>query len=436
PILMCCLLMMRFITFFLILTSNHLIDSPPVCLGCYAYIDCSNLCSICGWPVCDTDCEVVPAHRDAECATFAGAKVRFTPVENCSESCLQYECITPLRVLLAMEKNKARWDEEVNRMETHTDKRKTKEIWNFYQVNVVDFLRGPCKLGGKFDEDLIHQVCGILDINTFEARTQCGNMIRCLYPTLAMMSHNCVSNVTHSIYTDGWGTPEDYRVTARATVPLKKGEELFASYTYSLWPTMIRREYLREGKYFECNCPRCSDPTELGTHMSTLKCTKNLCDNGVIYSTNPLDDEAEWKCTHCQNILQGATIRKVFKTIQTEMDQVDAMEQDSSTIEARESLYRKYRSVLHPRNAFFTILRISLAQMYGKMEGYTMDLLPDVLFERKVELCQQILENINVIEPGWSRLRGIIMYELHAPLIMLARNLYNTNAIDKEQLRA
>ncbi|KAI4472068.1 set and mynd domain containing arthropod-specific member 4 isoform a [Holotrichia oblita] len=411
------------------------IDSPPVCLGCYAYIDCSNLCSTCGWPVCDVDCEVVPAHKDAECGVFANAKVKFTPVENTYEPCLQYECITPLRVLLATERDKDRWENQVKCMETHTEERKRKEIWNFNTVNIVNFLRGPCKLS-RFDEDLIHQVCSILDINSFEARTQSGNMIRCVYPNVAVLSHNCVSNITHSIYTDGWGTPEDYRVYLRAALPLKKGDELFAGYTYSMWPTIVRREYLREGKYFECNCQRCTDPTELGTHMSTLKCTKNLCDNGVILSTNPLDAKAEWKCTHCPNTLKGSTIRKVFKTIQEEIDQVESMPQDSMSIEARESLYRKYRSILHPRNAYFTVLRISLAQMYGKIEGYTMDVLPDVLYERKVELCQQILENINILEPGWSRLRGITMYELHAPIIMLARNLYNNDVIDKSELRA
>lgn len=72
----------------------------------------------------------------------------------------------------------------------------------------------------------------------------------------------------------------------RASVNVPENEELFASYTHSLSPTMLRREHLREGKYFDCECSRCADPTELGTHMSTLKCTK--CDNGVVMSTNPL----------------------------------------------------------------------------------------------------------------------------------------------------
>lgn len=51
-------------------------------------------------------------------------------------------------------------------------------------------------------------------------------------------------------------------------------------------PTMLRRDHLKQGKYFDCACPRCSDPTELGTHMSTMKCHK--CDPGIVMSTNPL----------------------------------------------------------------------------------------------------------------------------------------------------
>ena len=163
--------------------------------------------------------------------------------------------------------------------------------------------------------------------------------------------------------------------------------------------------------------------------MSSLKCTK--CDNGVIMSSAPLgekpcncfagaisvcarlhrnclvsDPEAEWNCTHCENTIRGSTTMRIFTAIQADLDRVDGMEQDASAIEAREQLFRSYRSVLHPRNALLTMLRVSLAQMYGKVEGYTMDLLPDVLYERKIELCQHVLQNVNVIEPGYARLRG------------------------------
>ena len=70
--------------------------------------------------------------------------------------------------------------------------------------------------------------------------------------------------------------------------------------------------------------------------------------------------------------------------------------------------------------------------MYGRVDGYLIEDLPDLLLERKVELCEKLLEVTNIIEPGLTRIRGMILYELHAPLLFLARNHYQTEVISKE----
>lgn len=95
-------------------------------------------------------------------------------------------------------------------MESHNDKRKGTPIWEFNQKNVVEYLRGPCKVD-RFPEDLIHTVCGILDVNAFEARTQSGYTIRCLFPKLAILSHNCISNIHHAIDCRSTGDELDYK---------------------------------------------------------------------------------------------------------------------------------------------------------------------------------------------------------------------------------
>lgn len=140
-------------------------------------------------------------------------------------------------------------------MEAHIEARKNLPIWEFNQTNVVGYLRGPCKLD-QFSEELIHQVCGILDVNAFEARAPSGYLIRCLYPKLAILSHNCVSNIHHSVESTGSGEDFDYKVTIRAATEIDQGGELYSSYTYSLWPTLVRRQFLKESKYFECKCQR------------------------------------------------------------------------------------------------------------------------------------------------------------------------------------
>ncbi|CAG9858601.1 unnamed protein product [Phyllotreta striolata] len=406
-------------------------DSPVVCLGCYNFLETLNVCSKCSWPVCNSECESQSTHKDFECETFSKAGVKFQIVDDLSEVNLQYECITPLRLLLAKEKNPTRWKEEIEHMEAHNDIRKQRPIWNFNQHNVVEYLRSACKLD-RFPEELIHTACGILEINAFEARTPEGNAIRCLFPKLAILSHSCVSNIHHAIDGKGNGNVDDFSVTVRAAVDVPAGGELHSSYTYSLWPTLVRREFLRESKYFECTCSRCRDKTELGTHCGTLKCQR--CDNGVILSTNPLDDQCEWKCTHCEYKTNAVAVRKVFAAIQEDLDQVEYVF-GAEGIESRETLYKKYKSVLHPKNSYMTILRSALVQLYGKADGYTLDDLPDLILERKVELCNQLLEVLDVIEPGYSRIRGVIFFELHGPLMVLTRHQYQNEVISKEKFK-
>lgn len=74
----------------------------------------------------------------------------------------------------------------------------------------------------------------------------------------------------------------------RATIPIFKGNQLYTCYTYTLNGTAERQKHLREGKYFTCHCERCLDPTELGTHFSTLKCL--LCGNGNLLTSDPLSN--------------------------------------------------------------------------------------------------------------------------------------------------
>lgn len=74
----------------------------------------------------------------------------------------------------------------------------------------------------------------------------------------------------------------------RTTVNVKAGEDLFTTYTHILNSTRVRQEHLRKGKFFSCNCHRCLDPTECGTHFSSLLCKK--CEGGIIVSKNPLGE--------------------------------------------------------------------------------------------------------------------------------------------------
>ncbi|KAJ0174527.1 hypothetical protein K1T71_009635 [Dendrolimus kikuchii] len=403
-------------------------DTPPLCLGCYCPV-ANTVCSQCSWPICSDECESSLQHA-GECEVFSTAKVRFQPVEDWTASSPQLDCITPLRVLLAKEKHPERWALELEPMETHTEARQKRPTWDADQINIAEFLVDHCKLGHRFDKVLVQRVCGILEVNSVEVPSRAGFSVRAIYPKLAIAAHNCVPNIVHTILHSN-----NYQVQVFSAVPIKLGVSLHLCYTYALYPTIIRRDYLLESKFFSCDCPRCADPTELGTHLSTLKCSK--CDNGVLLPSNPLDNESSWKCTekNCEFKTSSVAVRKLLGVVQVEIEQLDALEPGPQAIEQREATLKKYKSVFHPRHSLLLSIKQSLAQLYGRVEGYSIDELPDLMLERKAEFCRLVLKTLDVITPGESRMRGMMLYELHAPLMFLAKNEYAAGLIGQDKLK-
>ncbi|CAG9788835.1 unnamed protein product [Diatraea saccharalis] len=402
-------------------------DTCPICLGCYAAVE-GRLCSKCGWPICSKECESAPAHV-GECDVFRAANVRFQPTDDWTAASPQLDCITPLRLLLAKEKNPERWQREVSTMETHTEARKQRPSWAADQINVVDFLIDHCKLGNRFDKELVQSVCGILEVNSVEIPSRGGFSIRAIYPQLAIAAHSCVPNIVHSIL------QSNYQVQVRAAVSIKSGDMLHLCYTYALSPTIVRQDFLFDSKFFKCECARCADPTELGTHLSTLKCQK--CDNGVVMAVNPLDGETKWMCTEKQCAFKTSTtaMRKMLAVVQADIDQLDALEPGPQAIEQREATLNKFKSVFHPRHSLLLSIKHSLAQLYGRVEGYEIDELPDIVLERKAEFCRLVLNTLDIVMPGESRMRGMMLYELHAPLMFLARSEFSAGLITQEKLK-
>ena len=59
---------------------------------------------------------------------------------------------------------------------------------------------------------------------------------------------------------------------------------------------MKRRKKLREKWFFDCVCKRCKDPMELGSHVSTLKCSNDSCSGLIIPKSSEDEDQICSKC--------------------------------------------------------------------------------------------------------------------------------------------
>ena len=64
----------------------------------------------------------------------------------------------------------------------------------------------------------------------------------------------------------------------------EKGEEITIHYSGGLKGRQMRKKLMKQGWFFDCQCPRCMSGNELGSHMSSLIC--KLCTHNQRGSGN------------------------------------------------------------------------------------------------------------------------------------------------------
>jgi hypothetical protein len=85
-------------------------------------------------------------------------------------------------------------------------------------------------------------------------------------------------------------------------------------------------------------------------------------------------------------------------------DEVEAL--DESSIPALEAFMMRYQNVLHPNHYHCLGVLNLLCQLYGKAPGFLINNLTEAQLRHKRNLCRQLLKVVDVLEPGYSRLRG------------------------------
>ena len=409
----------------------------PLCLGCYKSLSGRSRgrgirCQGCGWPVCSEKCAQRPAHRDLECRLFseAGVKVDVDNFVMSGEPEVAYSCISPLRGLILKDKDPEKFSLIWGLM-SHNEARRAEDYWVSKHGPIIKYIRETMGLT-QFSEDDIDTVLGIYLVNDFEingriegeefASTGGNDSVRGLYQIASIPNHNCIANASH-IFTS---LDEGFRMIVTACRDIAEGEDITHSYVEVQEPFLARQELLKMGKFFKCCCPRCSDPTELQTYSSALLCPAPKCrqvkGGAPVITKNVKDILSDWSCTNCNKLFPVSKISNVCGAIKEHGQKLEYTKEraEECGIDAHEAFLKKYKPVLHPNHVILIRAKYSLAKMYGRMEGYEANNLSLELLERKRQLCEEVLGVLDVIMPGSVRMRGVMLYELHLPYVMIA----------------
>ena len=306
-----------------------------VCVVCLGGEDVA-ICRLCSLPVCKTrqrgcsnqhktECEVLTEKGDLDTVTREDL----------------YTILAVLRLLWQIER-----DTNIRGLlEPLMDHREMLE-GDEKKASVVRFL-----VARNHSEQSVWRCLGLLQTNGVTSHSV-GGVARAhgLYPVFSITNHSCISNTRHATRDDTF--------CLVAVTDIKAGEEITTSYKSSSLGSIVRRPPFRQLWNFDCQCRRCSDPTELGTFASAILCPLSSCP-GHCLPVDCLSYTSAWQCSKCGREMTSDEAIEITEMVQALCSSA------GSGIQQLETCLEKITEKVHPRHYIAMQIKRMLMLMYG-----------------------------------------------------------------------
>jgi len=356
--------------------------SSPVCLSCHHPVTTLIRCSTCQWPMCSPACAEDIRHR-AECAVLA-QDVKGVGVPSSSEETPRYDLILILRCLL-LKNEPEKWNTLMS-LESHWERHKKGE--EPHHVAAVKYFTLICPTG--LNADVVHRVRAIVMTNCISTKFSHCVHFRGIYPRVSMINHSCLPSVVLR-------SDRNHKLFINAAVDLEEDEHITFNYVSTGDPYWKRQRDLEEGYHFRCSCPRCTDRTEMKTHFSTIKCTR--CKKGFL---DPMFNKKKtYRCSSCRFAMPQMKVMHLCIAMHSLYGKAD----NAKDVQAAIGILKEIFDRGHAKH--YTWLQCAQILLKNGDRLKTIDGL-----RLRKQLWMRFLDMHAVIEPGWTRRRGISLLQL------------------------
>lgn len=188
------------------------------------------------------------------------------------------------------------------------------------------------------------------------------------------------------------------------TCSLNSGEDITTTYVPLILSTQERRLKLRDNWYFNCACSRCQDPTELGTNLAGILCSK-CSKKSFLLPVEPLEFDSVWQCVsmECDNQLTQGEICQIVSALIERKDSLDRGDVNKfiDFLHESEDLLHVNHSILNSLRRWIVSLFCRTTKANPNPETITVSML-----EAKVTMADRYLFVLDRIERGLTRNRG------------------------------
>ena len=250
--------------------------------------------------------------------------------------------VTPLRILNLRKTNPEKYN-GVLELSDNLESLKENDNWPYYVKHIIDPIT-ELHIEAVTRED-VEKIVGIVLTNSFETSSSAGTLGVFLEP--AMMNHSCLAN-TRLVLESGRG------LKGVAALRIKKGCAVTNNYARAIDTNWTRRVNLMENKCFLCECERCQDPAELGSHVSSVMCGD--CDaagqSGHLLPRDTNNMRTDWVCSLCGAVKDYHQVADILRSVRSEADNLNKT--DVSSLKA---LVKRLSRKLHRNHSIMIELK-------------------------------------------------------------------------------
>ena len=139
-----------------------------------------------------------------------------------------------------------------------------------------------------------------------------------------------------------------------------------------------------------------------------------------------------WECVQCQASLSSCEVSAIMDAAETSIAERLAGE---TGLERCERLVHTFSTVLHPNNWLLVGVKQELALLYPSPGSKAWQGLARPAKERKVQVCQEVLEVLTKVEVVASGCHTRILGELTTCRVMVAREDFLQGRMDRRELQ-
>ena len=356
-------------------------------------------CNGCSWQCCGEECEcgTRDINRD-QCEIFRERDI-YAAWDNVGEPTLSMDFMGPHRLLLAMKKDPTL--RELLKIDMKNDLRKQRYNIKYYvdsEEVIAKYIADQCGLT-EFSQTEILTCLGLYEILGLPLQ----NGAKAFFPQLVHVKHSCCPNSYLHVNADG-------TIMMKASVNIMKGDRVTRSVVDVMKCSLFRRKELEKEYFIDCECDRCCDGTEFGTHYGGIISPE--WGDHVFSPSDPRVEASPWVSDQAPGAeLSGPECCRELDLLRRKCEEgIQDTQGSASTIEFILSNPGEW-DVLPRHGQIMMDVKKCLVNAYGNVYGSTYDVLPIEKIKTKIDICEELLSLYEKFHPGLNYAAAMLHYE-------------------------